>query len=789
MGSCEDLQLGKRGPAGLPLGVAAVLALAGFTALIAQIVLMRELIVVFYGNEITLGVMLANWLLWTAIGSSILGKLIARFKDSRRCMAGLQFLLAIIFPLTIFAVRASKAYLQATPGELLGPGAMFVGSLVTLSLFCMASGSMFAAGSRLAAASAGGSMAAATGSVYLLEACGSGLGGIAASVLLIPRCTAFEISAIVAILNLMAATSLLVRAEQWRRIALVGVVGGVGLALALATLPRVERSTLQRLWKGFQVVEVRNSRYGNLAVVETEGTRSLYANGLVVATAPNAEAAEESVHFALLQHPAPRRILLIGGGINGSLKQALQHPSLESVDYVELDPVIIDLAERHFAGEWSAARADPRVQIHRLDGRLFLKTAESTFDVIIVNLPDPQTAQLNRFYTREFFEEAARKLSPNGVLSFQLTAAEDYISPQLGEFLRCINRTLLDVFPEVAAMPGPSVHFFASTQRGVLTLNPDVLVARLKSRHLQTQYVREYFLPFRLSPDRVEDLHQQLVPKPSTPLNLDFAPIAYYFDVALWSSQFRPGQTRWLAALSQVRFPLLLGGLATFCALTIVVSRVVSKGHSQLRERQAVVGSCVAAMGFALMGLEILILLGFQAIYGYVYHQLAILVAAVMAGMALGAWLAMRRHSESVQSLRSVAWLQLPAALAPISLFAILQGFTRVTSDTGQMLVSQIAFPLIALACGLMGGYQFSLASRTYFADSAPSSAGVLYGLDLMGAALGAVLLSLYWFPVYGFLRSALLMAVVSLAPAVLVVFLTDDGRCSAGVPTGAFRR
>jgi hypothetical protein len=188
-------------------------------------------------------------------------------------------------------------------------------------------------------------------------------------------------------------------------------------------------------------------------------------------------------------------------------------------------------------------------------------------------------------------------------------------------------------------------------------------------------------------------------------------------------------------------------------------------------------------MGFALMGLEILILLGFQAIYGYVYHQLAILIAAVMAGMALGAWLAVGRgrnvspeeaEGTSLQrSLRAVAWLQFAAALAPLLLYSTLQEFTRVSSDFGLVMVSQVAFPLIALACGLMGGYQFSIASRVYFAGKTLPSPGVLYGLDLVGAAVGAVLLSLYWFPVYGFLRSAVLMAVVSLTPAILTALLT----------------
>ena len=71
---------------------------------------------------------------------------------------------------------------------------------------------------------------------------------------------------------------------------------------------------------------------------------------------------------------------------------------------------------------------------------------------------------------------------------------------------------------------------------------------------------------------------------------------------------------------------------------------------------------------------------------------------------------------------------------------------------------------------GILGGYQFPLASRAYFAtgDDRRRSPGTLYGLDLLGACVGALVLSVYLFPVFGLLRAALLMGVVNLAPIVL---------------------
>lgn len=712
------------------VGIRPVLVLIGFTSAIAQIVLMRELMVVFYGNEISLGLMLGSWLFWTAAGSALAGRLT---REPRRLMAGLEALVAVALPATILAVRASKGWLEAVPGESLGPGPMLLGSLLTLSVFCALSGALFAAGSRLYAEQAATSTGEATGLVYLLEALGSAAGGVLAGLVLVRTVAPLEIALGLGLLNLLAAAGLVIRGRAARGAAM-GALAGVGVLLALPFgVPRLETISIERFWRGFHLVTTRNSVYGNLAVVRTEGTISLYENGLNLFNVPDPAAAEEAVHYALLEHPSPRSLLLIGGGVNGSLAQALQHASLERIDYVELDPAILDLFPM---------QRDPRVHVHVTDGRLFLKTTASTFDVIIVNLPDPQTAQLNRFYTLEFFQEAARKLTGSGILALKLTTAEDYISPELAAFLRSIYKTLHAVFPEVTAIPGETVHFFGARRAGVLAAGSEELLARLAARRLATSYVREYYIPFRMMPDRVADLERQIEPRPETPVNRDFAPVAYYFDVALWSSRFSRGYRGVFRAMAGVRYRWLAGA-----AGAVLLALAAKK-----RGARTAAACCTAAMGFTLIGMEMLLLLAFQAIYGYVYQQLAVIIAAFMAGMSLGGWLALR--ARALQGMRTLAFLQLGAAAAPLLLCAVFHA------------VTQVLFPVLALSCGMLGGFEFLIASRIF----SGRSTGTLYALDLAGSCLGAVLFSVYLIPVFGFLKTAVLAAMVSLATAAMAV-------------------
>jgi spermidine synthase len=547
------------------------------------------------------------------------------------------------------------------------------------------------------------------------------------SVVLIRYLDALQISLLLALVNLVAAACL------------GGIMMGLPVVafVLLASLVRLDAVSLAWPWRGFELVDVSNSVYGNLVLVGREGTDTLYENGLAVVTVPDPEAAEEAVHYALLEHPAPSSLLLIGGGTNGSLAEALKHPGLRRVDYVELDPAILELADRHFSAAWSRARNDPRVHVHDTDGRLLLQTTAETFDVIIVSLPDPQTAQLNRFYTVEFFRQAARRLRPGGVFSFQLTSAENYVSPELAALLRCIYKTLGAVFPQVAFLPGNTVHYFASNRAGQLVTSAGGLLERLRARGIQTTYVREYFIPFRMMPDRMTSLAAEIRPRAATPVNRDFAPIAYYFDAVLWSKRF--GRGRWMEPLG---YATLVGAFALALILT-------------LRRRPKEASAFAAgAMGFSMIGLEILLLLGFQALHGYVYHQLAMLIAMFMTGMAAGSWLGLRCSGHDLVRLAAV---QCATAAAPLLLCLLLERHAAA-----------FLFPVLALGCGLLGGYQFPVASRVFFADK--GSPGSLYALDLAGSSLGAVLFSAWLIPLFGFWSAALVMAAMSLASVLPVL-------------------
>jgi len=755
------------------------LVLTGFSAVVGQIVLMRELIVVFNGNEMSMGIMLATWLLWTTAGSALSSRMNFEAEHTRRAVAVLSCLLALSLPLSIWGLRASKSLFQAVPGELVGPVPMMLASLACLSLFCLASGALFVTAAQMCKLECSLPARSAASSAYVFEAIGSALGGIAASIVFLRFLEPFQIAAVVAVLNLSMASSLLLKPQR-RQFVAIAVTASVSLVpLLMLVAPALERSAQAQLWRGFHLLASRDSIYGNLAATETGSLRSIYSNGLLLANVPDPSAAEEGVHYALLQNPAPRRALLIGGGIDGSIAEALKHPTVERIDYVELDPALIGFARQFIPAQMAALVTDRRVRIHYADGRSYLRATDDKFDAVILNLPAPQTAQLNRFYTVEFFRSARAHLAPGGLLALSLHSSEETISPDLAGFLRCIQHTLDEVYPYTVAIPGDTIHFFAAAEPNVLTDNPQTLIARLRARNLKTQSVREYFIPFRMMPDRMEQVREQLRPQPTTPVNRDFTPVAYYFNIVLWTTQFDTGWSRWFRAAAQVRFATLMA--AALASLLLATVLLAFAPRRQSRAPVAAVSS-VAATGFTLMALQIYLLLAFQSIYGYVYHQLAIFIGLGMAGIAAGSWLATRRTGANHRSTnRALASTQILLALASPALILAVSLLAKLSNTDSTWIAAQCVFPTLAALSGVLGGYQFPIAIAIYLdEDNNRRSLGVLYAVDLLGGCAGALLLSTYLIPVFGFWKTAWLCAAINLAPALLAFQASLVGNSSA---------
>ncbi|MCX7856075.1 MAG: hypothetical protein N2556_08945, partial [Anaerolineae bacterium] len=433
---------------------------------------------------------------------------------------------------------------------------------------------------------------------------------------------------------------------------------------------------------------------------------------------------------------------LIGGAAAGNLREALRHP-VAHVTVGESDPLLLRAARLYLPPDEAAVLDDPRVTVILADGRRFIQTARQTFDVVILDLPEPSTGALNRFYTEEFFREVRAVLSPGGILALGLPAAENYWSPELARRNGSVYQTLRAVFPHVLALPGDTTYFLASADP--LEADPALWGERLAERGIPTRWVTAAYIRYLFTTDRFAQVRETLGGTAGVRLNRDLTPICYYYDLALWLSRFTPRLRGFFERTDTLR----LGWVAL--VLTVPV------GLARLRRRWAV-PIAVGGAGLAGMMLEVVILLAFQVRHGSLYAQVSLIVAAYMVGMVLGSrWGASRQ------------WASPTARRALLALMGALALGSAVLPLLLQRPLPAFVFPLLTLFVGGWGGAVFPLALEAERGDVG-RAASRLYGADLAGGCLGALLGGTVFIPLLGIPQTCGVVALVGLAGCLAVI-------------------
>jgi spermidine synthase len=186
----------------------------GFSGLVAQILLLRELLIVFSGNELSIGIILANWLILGAFGSYVLGKRAERSKYPLEAFAVLTVLFSLSLLAAIYLTRILKVAMGISIAESIGFVPMLFSSLVVLSAASILQGALFTYSCRIYSLFSG-PRASSVGSVYVYETVGTIVAGIACTYLLIPYFDSFQAVTGLALLNF--AVCLVLLAPSWKK--------------------------------------------------------------------------------------------------------------------------------------------------------------------------------------------------------------------------------------------------------------------------------------------------------------------------------------------------------------------------------------------------------------------------------------------------------------------------------------------------------------------------------------------------------------------------------------------
>lgn len=204
----------------------------------------------------------------------------------------------------------------------------------------------------------------------------------------------------------------------------------------------VERELVRTRSPFQEILVMENPVYG----------RMLFLDGLVMTTERDEFVYHEMLaHVPLTMHGDPRRVLIVGGGDGGLLREVLRHRNVEKVDMVEIDPKVVEVSREHLPGI-ACAFEDPRAHLHFEDGAAFVRRGRGLYDVILVDSTEPMGAG-EVLYGNDFFQDCKKALrDEKGLFAAQALSAWVHENEQQAMFSN-LKKVWSRVLPYVASIP------------------------------------------------------------------------------------------------------------------------------------------------------------------------------------------------------------------------------------------------------------------------------------------------------------------------------------------------
>ena len=681
--------------------------LLGFILIGAQIILLREFMLVFMGNELVIGLLLSLWMIISGVGAWT-GKYLPNKIPSENLITVL-FLLLIIFPL-VSAI--SLGYFRSAffeTGRMISLYETLAYSFVLLFPVCFTGGLLFTVINHSAREAE-----ASPQKLYTFESLGSLAGGVLVGVVFIylqgvDNFQSLEYLALVSfvflgILNFR-------KRELLRSISFLILAISMLLLFQFFDLGFVAR---QNLFPDQKLITTVDTPYGSIDITQTGNQQNIYENGTLVFSTDNVIGKEEDVHYAMLQGPNAKRVLLLGGGVSGTPLEILKYKAVENLDYIELNPLFFEMAVGI-----SDKSNNPHIRTISDDPILFVKGTENRYDVILINEPPPFSVQTNRFYTIEFYRELKRILNTGGVISSRLPASENYLSDEELELESVVFKTLRAVFDKVLVVPGKQHYFLASDDP--LSLNYSELFAEA---NISNQFINESYLNDRLLKMRSKALQNDYLEE--VPLNHDFKPVVYLIFIK-----------QWLHFYGNRFQPVLL-----FVLVLVIVFLVFAKPNA----------IAMFVSGFTGASAEIVLLIAFQSILGYLYLFLGLMITVFMGGLAVGAYGS--RYFKKTKRSAIILNIQLASGL----IILLLSVSIYLTNMLSYPIVIQFAFGLMIFIVAALVGLQYGSIFHSGKTGEG-QLVSVIYPADLLGAGLGSFVTALWLVPVYGIYSTLLMLS------------------------------
>ena len=670
----------------------------GFTLIGAQIILLREFLLVFNGNELVVGMLFAIWMVITAFGSWF-----GRFIFLKPSYLGLIRVLMVFITVYPLIAAFSIEYFRnvfVDFGRMISLYEAMIYSTAILLPLCGTGGLLFTLIN-----SSGNKEARLFKNLYSIESLGSVAGGLLISLFFIYQLEVnnFRSLTYLILINFVYfGISDFKIGKQFRSFGFLVFAIAIMFFIYNIDLDRIAK---EKLYHGQELLLSKETPYGNLSITKAENQINIFRDGIIYYTNENVIQKEEDVHYAMLQNPNAKAVLLIGGGITGTIEEILKYSAVQEIAYVEMDPILFTLQNVGFKES-----TEVKIKKYAQDPVLFLQNSNQKFDVILINQSPPSNAQFNRFYTVNFYQKLKRFLNRGGVISCRLPSSSNYLSSEEVTTQATIYNSLQAVYNYVMVVPAGLTYFIASDKLMALDYVKKLSDLGLENIYINTNYLNDDLMRFRS--DQILATYSEI-----ETLNYNFKPVVYISYIRQWLNYY--DYNFWFIPL--------------FTCIILLIFIISAKPNSL----------AIFSSGFTGVGVELVLIIVFQVLLGYMYYFIGILITIFMAGLAFGSLISKKISPEKIG--KQTFFLQLITGIFIIGLSGIFVFLEKLTSP----LIIQFIIVLCMLSISILVGLQYGL-SVTERKSKSAIIVSKIYSADLIGSALGSMITVVILIPFFG---------------------------------------
>ena len=742
---------------------------AGLFAISAQLILYRIFLTVFSGNELSTGLFLFSWLIWTGIGA--LAASSTKIRGIIFSFASFETLVLLYIPAFII-----QYFLLSNASEILGVKFYQQIPLTQLLLFVMffnsplsfIMGFLFPLGCEWAK----DSFLPVT-RVYLFEAFGAFYGAVFSTIVL-----SYGISGEFLFLIIVEKFTLFILVYHlwgFKKIKLLPF-GILVLSIIFAFSGYSEKwasFSSAASWKtvlpgaeylgSFNTAQARYSygKYGGRFIVEA------WRN--VLESFPGGQQAAEKISSDFAQKPDARNILVVGNAPLALASKIAELPSVKKVSVICTDPEYPEKLFFRLPQEYMSFSG--KLEMPKLDLKKYLSAKGRGFDLVIMDCGLPASLAVNRFYSEGCFELIKKSLNEGGVLSVSFAGGDNYIGPELAYFGASLFETLKSVFPEIALKPGDSSIFYCCLQKGRLSENPEILAKRLEILNVKERAFLTGNISAMYPQDRIifqKNIYGDLANV--SLLNTDSNPRTFLY--AMLFTAKRLGNWTMPKEATIVRlskflplYTAVLFIIIWFCRLFYLLP---VRRKRQWRSFEIV--SMMTLFSISAMLLDILLIFNYQMEHGSIFLYFGLASSLFMLGIFSGGTISRKLSGEYF----------IPILGAGLSVSALILYFS------GPLPI--VVYGIFFFICGLFPGASLSFCALKFKeAGISDAKAGVvLVSADCIGGAfagLSAALLLLPFSGTFGIFVSVQAMACYVIGASLLFPML--NGR--KGIAKGLF--